>query len=196
MSLISRMLLRFVLFCRGKYLQLMTRLYLREMKAIAAKCGSNVHIYYPFHITGMRSLEIGDNVHINRGAFIRADGGLSIGDNVHIGPNLVIYTLNHNYLGEALPYDATVIKKPVTIGKNVWIGANVTIVPGATIGDGAIIGAGSVVSGDVPRLAIIGSTPAKIIKYRDEEHYTRLEELGHYGGVSGKLYVTKPPAPA
>lgn len=166
----------------------MTRLYAIEMKSEMIHYGDNVRIYYPFTITGMSHLDIGTNVHINRGAFIKGEGGLKIHDNVHIGPNLLVYTVNHNYRGDALPYDSSVLERPVVIGKNVWIGANVTIVPGATIGDGAIIGAGSVIAGDVPRLAIVGSSPVKVLKYRDQEHYDRLELAGQYGGVSGTLY--------
>jgi maltose O-acetyltransferase len=152
-------------------------------------CGQDVHIYHPFYISGPQFAELGENVHINRGAFIRAEGGLKIGDNVHIGRNLVIYTINHNYEGMALPYDRTVVRKPVVIERNVWIGINVTIVPGVTIGEGAIIGAGTVVSKDVPSLAIVGSAPPRILKYRDEEHYRRLNQAGKYGGVSGQLYL-------
>lgn len=185
----ARFILRLVVFFQQLYNRLMTHLYLAELKAASSKCGNDVHIYYPFNITGMKEMVIGNNIHINQGAFIRAQGGLIIRDNVHIGPNLLIYTVNHNYRGDALPYDSIVVKKPVVIGKNVWIGANVTIVPGAFIGDGAIIGAGTVVSGDIPPLAIIGSVPSKIIKYRDQEHYSRLDEAGRYGGVSGKMYT-------
>ena len=127
-------------------------------------------------------------MHINRGAFIRAEGHLKIGDNVHIARNLTIYTINHNYLGTALPYDHTSIEKPVEIGDNVWIGMNVTIIPGVTIGEGAIIGAGTVVATDVPSLAIVGSAPQRILKFRDEDHYKSLKARQMYGGRSGYPY--------
>ena len=84
-------------------------------------------------------------------------------------------------------YDET-IKKPVVIERNVWIGINVTIVPGVTIGEGAIVGAGSVVAKDIPSLAIVGSAPLRIIRYRDNDHYTRLDRARRYGGVNGELY--------
>ena len=124
-------------------------------------------------------------------AYIRAEGGLEIADNVHIARNLTLYTINHNYHGAALPYDHTYVAKPVVIERNVWIGVNVTIVPGITIGEGAIIGAGTVVAQDIPPLAIVGSQQARIIKYRDREHYIKLEQQKNYGGVSGKLYQGK-----
>ena len=35
---------------------------------------------------------------------------------------------------------------------------------------------GSVVVKDVPPLAIVGGNPAKVIKYRNQEHFYRLKE--------------------
>ena len=52
------------------------------------------------------------------------------------------------------------------VGSDVWIGVNVLIKAGITIGNGAIVGAGSIVTKDVPPYAIVGGTPARIIKYR------------------------------
>jgi acetyltransferase-like isoleucine patch superfamily enzyme len=56
--------------------------------------------------------------------------------------------------------------KPVKIGNDVWIGLRASIRDGVTVGDGAIIGAGAVVVADVPPYAIVGGTPAKLIRYR------------------------------
>jgi len=186
--LVARFVLWVVERLRRRYFHLMDRLYEMVLPHRFGKCGRSVHIHYPARITGWENIEIGNNVHINRNAFIRGEGGLKIEDNVHIASNVVIYTINHNYMGNALPYDHTFIRKPVVIGKNVWIGVNVVIVPGVTIGEGAIIGAGATVSRDVPPLAIVGAQPIRIIKYRDREHYTDLEKQRRYGGVSGYLY--------
>ena len=82
-----------------------------------------------------------------------------------------------------LPYDDIYLVEDVHIGKNVWIGADVTIMPGVHIGDGAVIAACACVTKDVPKMAVVGGCPAKIIKYRDEERYHELEQ-------EGKIYLT------
>jgi len=58
----------------------------------------------------------------------------------------------------------------VIIQNDVWIGANCVIMPGLTIGNGAIVGAGAVVTHDVPDYAIVAGVPARIIKYRFDDH--------------------------
>ncbi len=56
-----------------------------------------------------------------------------------------------------------------TIGSDVWIGSMAVVVRGITIGHGSVIGAGSIVTKDVPPYAIVGGSPAKIIRYRFSE---------------------------
>jgi acetyltransferase-like isoleucine patch superfamily enzyme len=98
-------------------------------------------------------------------------------DGTIIGPRLKIYTGNHNYDSDTLlPYDEVTIAKNVVIKENVWIGGDVTILPGITIEEGAIIGASTVVTKDVPKGAIVGGNPGKILKYRDLEKYDMLKK--------------------
>jgi virginiamycin A acetyltransferase len=52
------------------------------------------------------------------------------------------------------------------IGNDVWFGYGALIMPGVRIGDGAIIAAGSVVTADVPPYAIVGGSPATVIRKR------------------------------
>jgi len=67
------------------------------------------------------------------------------------------------------------LKTKIVIGNDVWIGEGAFISRGVTVGDGAIIAGRSVVTKDVPPYAIVGGTPAKIIRYRfDEETIARL----------------------
>lgn len=64
----------------------------------------------------------------------------------------------------------TVSKGNVTIGSDVWIGYDSLILSGVSIGHGAVIAARAVVTKDVPPYAIVGGNPAKIIKFRFDDH--------------------------
>jgi len=137
--------------------------------------GDHVKFYGWIEISEPENVSIGEGVSIHS-AYIQGAGGVNIGNYVHFGRNLSIYSANHRFEGgNALPYDRTVIKKPVTIENYVWIGANVSISPGVKIGEGAVIALGSVVTKDIPPLAIAGGNPAKVIRYRDREEYERLK---------------------
>lgn len=157
------------------FVRLRDQIHTAEVAYRLKKCGRGVCFRYPCDIYGAQHMEVGDNVFINRGALIRAQGGLTLGANVVIARNVAIYTYNHNFRGEALPFDRNSISKPVTIDDNVWIGINVTIVPGVHIGEGAVIGAGTVLSQDVPPLAIVGAAGQRILGFRDEEQYQALK---------------------
>lgn len=55
---------------------------------------------------------------------------------------------------------------PVVIGEDVWIGDDVLLAHGVTLGTGCIVAARSVVTHDVPPYAIVGGTPARLIRHR------------------------------
>ncbi|MEI3801751.1 MULTISPECIES: acyltransferase [unclassified Chitinophaga] len=119
--------------------------------------------------------------HLKSDTFIDCSGGVTIGKYFHTGKGLTIFSSNHNYNSDThIPYDTTVVKKPVIIKDFVWCGSNVSIVPGVTVGEGVVIGANTVVTKDVPDYAVIGGNPARIIKYRDVDLFNRLKERGQF----------------
>jgi maltose O-acetyltransferase len=154
-------------------------------KRLLGHCGEGVRIYGQFRVTSPQNIHLENNVHINENARIRGEGGLYIGENSHISRNLVIYTVNHRYEGDLLPYDSIKILKPVVIGKNVWIGINVEIAPGVSIGEGAIIGMGTLVAKDVPPFTVVGAAPQQVLKTRDIKRYHLLDKNAQYSGMSG-----------
>lgn len=142
----------------------------------------NIVIKKGFDIANISKLKIGEFIYIGDNFKVWGEGDLEIKSNVVIGPNLTIMTSNHNYYNDVthIPYDCKNICKSTVIEENVWIGANVSLVPGVNIGEGAIIGLGSVVTKSIPKLAIVGGNPAKIIKMRDHESYYRLKNEKKY----------------
>jgi chloramphenicol O-acetyltransferase type B len=140
-------------------------------------CGERLKVNGRSTVT--RTTFLGRNVSFN-GMVIGGGGKVTIGDNFHSGIECMIITQNHNYEGEAIPYDGSYVFKDVTIGDNVWIGHRVIILGGATIGEGAIIQAGSVVVGDIPKYAIAGGHPCRAFGQRDVAHYERLKAEGRF----------------
>lgn len=103
-------------------------------------------------------------------------GGVKIGSYFHSGTNVKIMLGSHDYdHGEKIPYGKVYTSKQVVIDDYVWLGSDVIISCNIHIGEGAIVAIGSVVVKDVPPYAIVGGNPAKIIKYRDIEHFEKLK---------------------
>ena len=125
------------------------------------------------------NVSLGGCVYIGQDCRFYAEGGLKIGAYSKIGQGCLILTTNHNYKSDTrIPYDNIGLLKQVEIGKNCWIGARAIICGGVKIEDGAVIAMGAVVTKSVPRCAIVGGNPAKIIGYRDIDLYDRLESQG------------------
>ena len=130
-------------------------------------------------IVSPENLSLGGKVYIGESCRIYAEGGLKIGAYTKFGQGCLILTTNHNYKSNTrIPYDNIGLLKQVEIGKNCWIGARAIICGGVKIDDGAVIAAGSVVTKSVPRCAIVGGNPAKIIGYRDVDVFDELEQKG------------------
>jgi len=102
---------------------------------------------------------------INIGNFCSIARGTAIQEYNHNISCITTYFIKHRVFKENFGVDV-VSKGAINIGNDVWIGTQCTILTGVTIGDGAVIAANSVVTTDVPAYAIVGGTPAKVLKYR------------------------------
>jgi tetrahydrodipicolinate N-succinyltransferase len=67
-------------------------------------------------------------------------------------------------------------KGDIVIGNDVWIGSGVKILSGVNIGDGAVVGANSLVTKDIPKYAIYGGNPAKLIRMRFSDETIKIFE--------------------
>ena len=140
-------------------------------KKIALKTGTDVNIEK--NATFNHWIKIGNHSGIGVNCEMNGtEGGvISIGDNVMMGPNVVIYTRNHESSRIDIPMreQGYAAPQPVNIGNDVWIGRNCIILPGATIRNGVIIAAGAVVpKGEYPEYSVIGGVPARVIKFRKD----------------------------
>lgn len=121
------------------------------------------------------NLDIFQSIHkVNIGSYCSIARNTSIQEFNHDYERATTYFVNKNVLGNK-GITETISVGEVNIGNDVWIGAHSVILTGVTIGDGAVIAANSVVTKDIPPYAIVGGTPAKILKYRFSE--TIIEKL-------------------
>ena len=129
--------------------------------------------------------DVGVGINIERGAKLQSEislgdfsglgvgsdinGRVIIGKNVLMAPEVVIYTVNHNYIDK----NYTIIsqgysdEQPVVIEDDVWLCRRAMIMPGVHIGKGAVVAAGAIVTKDVPPYSVVGGNPAKVIRYRE-----------------------------
>ncbi|WMN10915.1 CatB-related O-acetyltransferase [Marivirga salinae] len=126
----------------------------------------------------------GPNIHINGKM-----KGVSIGNYCSIARGVIIQEVNHKFekvstfyfnkhIFKNSEYTDEITKGKIQIGNDVWIGANSMILSGVKIGDGAVIAAGSVVTKDVLDYAIVGGSPARLIKMRfSDEIILKLKNL-------------------
>ncbi|MCX7749013.1 MAG: acyltransferase [Clostridia bacterium] len=136
-------------------------------RRIFKRAGRNINIEHGAFFASGFDIEIGDNSGL--GLNCRITGPLKIGNDVMMGPDVMIFTQNHETSRLDIPmWKQTAPKKAVVIEDDVWIAARAIILPGITIHKGSIIASGAIVTKDVPPYAVVGGNPAKIIKFRNE----------------------------
>ncbi|MDO4564034.1 MAG: CatB-related O-acetyltransferase [Clostridia bacterium] len=163
-------------------------------KYLGFKQVSNTTLENPVSISrGARVLNsnIGKYTYIGKSTVVNAEVGrfCSIAAGVIIGgashpTNFVstspVFLAGRNVLKknfaqlEYSPYAQTII------GNDVWIGSNAIIKGGVSIGNGAVIGMGSIVTKDVPAYAIVGGSPARVLKMRFDNVLAQKIESTHW----------------
>lgn len=148
-----------------------------------------VNYYNYSHVTPLRKIALGENPGISPdavfsnpqrivvGARVRigsrchiwagpANGRITIGDDVLFGPEVMITAATYDYDAGSPVTDQPMRESDITIGNDVWLAIRALVLPGARIGDGAVIAAGAVVKGEVPPMAIVAGSPAKVVGWR------------------------------
>lgn len=167
----------------------------------AIACGDYVKIIDGVYIQASKILEIGSFTSINGPGtdIINKVNEVRIGKFCSIARGVAIQEFNHSidrpssYFMEKNVFHKPQLTDiysngPIDIGNDVWIGAQCIILGGSKIGHGAVIAANSVVSGEIPPYAIVGGSPAKILRYRFEpELIDRLLKLSWWDWPLEKL---------
>lgn len=122
-----------------------------------------------------------------------------IGRYCSFSPSSFIFSRNHglSYLSlHAYLYNSSlgliegedrVKETECVIEDDVWFGHNCIVTPSVKkIGRGSVIAAGAVVTKNVPRYAIVGGNPAKIIRYRFSQKTIELIEESRWWLLSKK----------
>ncbi len=102
---------------------------------------------------------------ISIGNYCSIAKGVLLQEYFHDQERLTTYFILHHVFNDEWGKEIT-SKGSIEIGHDVWIGAKSIVLSGVKIGNGAIIAANSLINSDVPPFAIVGGSPAKIIKYR------------------------------
>ena len=135
-------------------------------KHLFDSCGVNVNIEKGANFGFGRGISLGNNSGLGINCKVR--GPLVIGNDVMMGPDVMIFTSNHETSRTDIPMrlQGNTEVKCVRIEDDVWIGARAIILPGVKIGKGSVIAAGSIVTKEVEAYSIVGGSPAKVIKRR------------------------------
>lgn len=124
------------------------------------KCAYNLRYGAYIEVVNGGKLTIGQGA-ANVGLTIMCAKEITIGNGVRIGRNVSIRDWNgpHVIINSTYRNHA-----PVHIGDHVWLCSGCTIMPGVTIGEGAVVAANATVTKDVPPHALVGGSPAKVLK--------------------------------
>lgn len=145
---------------------------IKALRASFARLGEGVEFGETLYVEFPDRVKVGNYTYIGPWVKIYGRGGLNIGDNVMIAPEVLIQTSMHRYHDASMvPYDNIELLRPVTVGNGVWLGQRCILMPGVEIAEGCIVAAGAVVTKSCSTGEIVGGNPARVIGYRNMEHY-------------------------
>jgi acetyltransferase-like isoleucine patch superfamily enzyme len=147
------------------------RLRMYVFRPLFASHGCNFH-FDPDGFYSYENIHVGDNVNLGyKPILIAGNSQIHIGNKVMFGPQVMLVGGTHNAtvvgsfmidVREKTPNDDLGVK----IEDDVWVGARSIILRGVNLARGTIVGAGSLVNRSTPPYAIVGGTPARVLRFR------------------------------
>ena len=93
---------------------------------------------------------------------------VSIGRECILADRVMLIDFDHGAAEVERPIrDQGIYKRDVNVGNNCWLGYGACILRGVTVGDNSIVGTNSVVTKTMPDNAVLGGTPAKVLRMRE-----------------------------
>ncbi len=112
-------------------------------------------------------LHIGAKTVFGQECTISAFQHISIGRECIIADRVMMIDFDHGVVETERPIrEQGIYKRDVKVGHNVWIGYGACLLRGVRVGENSVIGTSSVVTTDVPANAVVGGSPAKLIRMR------------------------------
>ncbi len=121
-------------------------------------------------------VNIGAKTVIGQDCTISAYQHVSIGRECIIADRVMLIDFDHGVTEVERPIrEQGIYKRDVRVGHNVWLGYGACILRGVTVGENSVVGTSSVVTKDVPANAVVGGTPARVIRMREAPQAMRWE---------------------
>jgi acetyltransferase-like isoleucine patch superfamily enzyme len=136
---------------------------------------------YNFRSLPHAFIRIGANSLIGELNVLRGQGGITIGDRVYTAPMVQMLAVNHVFDDPTRPMvEQGITAEGIVVEDDVWIGAGAIITDGVRICKGAVVAAGAVVTQDVPPFAVVGGTPARVLRTIERGQGTGSAKKVHY----------------
>jgi acetyltransferase-like isoleucine patch superfamily enzyme len=112
-------------------------------------------------------VEIGAKSVLGQECTISAFQHVSVGRECILADRVMLIDFDHGVVEVDRPIrEQGIYKRDVRVGHNVWVGYGACFLRGCTVGDNAVVGTLSIVTKNVPANAVVGGTPAKLIRMR------------------------------
>ncbi len=119
-------------------------------------------------------VSIGDRTVLGQECTISAFQHVSIASQCILADRVMLIDFDHASNDVERPIrEQGIYKRDVRVGNNVWVGYGACLLRGVTVGDNSIIGSLAVVTRDVDENAVVGGSPARVLRMREQPEALR-----------------------